>query len=245
MHLNQNCSSLSNAQFIQSAEGPLSPTNLRCEYLSNPLGIDVREPRFSWVLNHSDRGQMQTAYQILVSTRQDLLERNQADQWDSGKVVSSDSSQVAYHGKPLESGRTHYWKVRYWDTQDKVSTYSPAASFEMALLTREEWKGRWISGGNGLRKEFHLDGKVIRARVYVTALGYYELRINGEKIGDHVLDPGWTTYQKRMLYVTYDITRQLRSGANAVGVMLGGGWATMTSVRLPKALTRSRPCCCK
>jgi len=227
--------SLSNAQFIQSAEGPLSPTNLRCEYLSNPLGIDVREPRFSWVLNHSDRGQMQTAYQILVSTRQDLLERNQADQWDSGKVVSSDSSQVAYHGKPLESGRTHYWKVRYWDTQDKVSTYSPAASFEMALLTREEWKGRWISGGNELRKEFHLDGKVVRARVYVTALGYYELRINGEKIGDHVLDPGWTTYQKRMLYVTYDITRQLRSGANAVGVMLGGGWATMTSVRLPKA----------
>jgi alpha-L-rhamnosidase len=207
------------------AEGPAAPADLRCEYLSNPLGIDVREPRFSWVLHHSARAQTQTAYQVLVASRAEGLDRVAGDVWDSGKVVSSDSTQVVYAGKPLASGKAYYWKVRCWDTAGNASPYSATAQFEMGLLSRDEWKGQWIEG-NLLRKEFTLTGKTVRACAYVTALGYYELRINGEKVGSNVLDPAWTTYPKRVLYTTYDITHQLRSGKNALGVMLGGGWAT-------------------
>ena len=207
-------------------EGPAAPTDLRCEYLSNPLGIDVREPRFSWVLHHTARAQGQTAYQVLVASRAEGLERDAGDIWDSGKVASSDSIQVVYAGKRLANGETYYWKVRYWDTAGNASPYSAAAQFEMGLLSRDEWKGQWIEG-DMLRKEVTLDGKVVRARAYVTALGYYELRINGEKVGRNVLDPAWTTYPKRVLYTTYDVTRRLRSGKNAFGAMLGGGWATL------------------
>jgi alpha-L-rhamnosidase len=212
--------------YAYGAEGPAAPTDLRCEYLSNPLGIDVREPRFSWVLHHIARAQAQTAYQVLVASRAEGLEQDTGDVWDSGKLASTDSIQVAYAGKPLASGKTYYWKVRYWDTAGNASPYSAPAQFEMGLLSRDEWKGQWIEG-DILRKELTLDGKIVRARAYVTALGYYELRINGEKVGRNVLDPAWTTYPKRVLYTTYDITRRLRSGKNALGVMLGGGWATL------------------
>jgi alpha-L-rhamnosidase len=212
--------------YTYGAEGPEPPTDLRCEYLSNPIGIDVREPRFSWVLHHTARAQVQTAYQVLVSSRPEGVDRDTGDVWDSGKVALSDSIQVVYAGKPLASGQTYYWKVRYWDTAGNASPYSATAQFEMGLLSRDEWKGQWIEG-DMLRKELTLDGKIVRARAYVTALGYYELRINGEKVGRNVLDPAWTTYPKRVLYTTYDITRRLRSGKNALGAMLGGGWATL------------------
>ncbi len=204
--------------------GPMRPSNLRCEYLTNPLGIDARLPRFFWVLNHTERNQKQSAYQILVATRPELLDQDKADQWDSGKVASEESIQVTYGGKALESGRTYHWKVRYWDQQDKPSPYSAAARFEMGLLGREEWKGQWIGGANLLRSEFKLAEAPVRARAYVCGLGYYELRINGAKVGDNVLDPAWTTYDKRVLYTTYDVTSYLRHGANALSVMLGNGW---------------------
>jgi alpha-L-rhamnosidase len=210
------------------ADGPLAPKNLRCEYLSNPLGIDVRQPRLAWVLEHTQRGQKQTAYQILVAARPETLAQDTGDQWDSGKVVSEDSTQVAYNGKPLQSGTTYYWKVRTWDKDGNASPYSHAAQFEMGLLSAEEWKAQWIAGGNLLRKEFSVAAKVVRARAYVTALGYYELRLNGAKVGSNVLDPAWTTYEKRSLYTTYDVTGYLQSGPNAVGMMLGNGWANQT-----------------
>lgn len=206
------------------ADGPLPPQNLRCEYLSNALGIDVRQPRFAWVLDHTARGQRQTAYQILVATQPGLLDQDKGDQWDSGKVVSEDSTQVVYSGKPLASGAAYYWKVRSWDKDGKASPYSRVAQFEMALLSAEEWKGQWIGGANQLRTEFQLAEAVARARVYICGLGYYELRVNGAKVGSNVLDPGWTTYDKRVLYTTYDVTPLLQRGANAVGVMLGEGW---------------------
>ena len=209
------------------ADGPLPPNNLKCEYLSNPVGIDVRQPRFAWVLAHTERGQKQSAYQVLVATRPELLAQAQGDQWDPGKVSSHQSTQVVYGGKPLESGRTYYWKVRVWDAQDHGSPYSLPARLEMGLLSPQEWKAQWIAGGNELRKEFSLPRHVVRARAYVTALGYYELRLNGRKVGTNVLDPAWTTYAKRNLYVTYDVTAQLQQGANAVGVMLGNGWAVL------------------
>jgi len=209
-----------------AASGPLVPIDLRCEYLSNPLGIDVRQPRFAWVLQHTERGERQSAYQVLVATQAEILGQDRGDHWNSGKVTSDDSTQVVYAGRPLESGRTYYWKIRYWDKEGNASPYSKPAEFEMGLLNRSEWKGQWIGGNNLLRKEFTLPGKPVRARAYITALGYFELRANGEKIGNNVLDPGWTTYEKRALYVTHDITTHLRQGINAFGVMLGGGWAT-------------------
>jgi alpha-L-rhamnosidase len=218
---------------LRAAEGPLPPAHLRCEHLKNPLGIDVRQPRFAWVLAHTERGQKQTAYQVLVASSAELLAQGKGDQWDSGKIASDDSTQVVYKGKTLETGHSYHWKVRYWDKEDRASEYSQPASFEIGLLSRDEWKGQWIGGDNLLRKEFVLDGKVVRARAYVTALGYYELRINGEKVGSNVLDPAWTTYPVRVLYSTYDITAQLRQGKNALGAMLGGGWAVLGAGEVP------------
>jgi alpha-L-rhamnosidase len=189
--------------------------------------VDVREPRLSWVLEHAERGQKQTAYEILVATRPELLAQDQGDQWASGRVASEESTQVVYAGKPLASGRTYWWKVRWWDRQGQASAWSAVARFEMGLLGREAWQARCMGGGTRLRTQGPLGGRVLRARAYITALGYYELRINGKKVGENVLDPGWTTYPKRALYTTYDVTPQLRAGANAVGVMLGNGWATL------------------
>ncbi len=207
----------------------LAPNGLRVEYLSDPMGIDVAEPRFSWVLNHAERGQGQTAYQILVSS---TPEGSTGDQWDSSRVASPASVHVAYAGKTLESGKTYYWKVRYWDKQNRPSAYSDAARFEMGLLKPADWTGRWIAGGNTLRKEFTLSARPVRARAYIAGVGYYELRVNSHKIGDRVLDPAWTTYDKRVLYATYDITKFLRPGANSIGVMLGEGWYHNRALKL-------------
>lgn len=209
---------------LRAADGPLAPVNLRCEYLKNPVGIDVKQPRFAWVLLHTGRAQMQSAYQVLVASSPELLAQNRGDQWDSGKVASDDSTQVIYHGTPLASDHSYWWKVRYWDRDGKPSEYSLPASFDVALLSADEWKGEWIGGANQLRSEFTLAEAPRRARAYICGLGYYELRINGAKIGSSYLDPGWTTYDKRVLYATYDVTANLRRGANAVGVMLGEGW---------------------
>jgi len=198
-----------------------APSGLRCEYLTDPLGIDVREPRFFWVPDHPVRGQAQSAYQIVVSTLRDSAK---ADMWDSGKVASEEFSQVVYKGKPLASDTSYYWKVRWWDKDGVASPYSAVGRFDTGLLDRADWKGQWIGGANQIRKEFALDGDIVRARAYVCGLGYYELRVNGRKIGTNVLDPAWTTYDKRALYVTYDLAPYLRQGANAVGVVLGSGW---------------------
>ncbi len=192
----------------------------------------MRQPRFSWVLAHTERGQGQSAYQILVASRPETLDQDKGDQWDSGRVASDESTQVVYGGKQLASGRTYYWKVRFWDKQGSASAYGEPAQFEMGLLAREEWKGQWIGGANQLRTEFQLTDTVVGARAYVCGLGYYELRINGAKVGNNVLDPAWTTYDKRVLYITYDVTPYLRHGANAVAVMLGKGWYGSTVLLL-------------
>ncbi len=213
----------------QTAMPALAPTGLRVEYLADPVGIDVTEPRFAWVLNHDERGQAQTAYQILVSTSPAAAA---GDQWDSGRVASKQSVHVAYAGKALESGKTYYWKVRYWDKQNRASAYSNPARFEMGLLKASDWTGVWIGGGNMLRKEVALVSKPVRAQAYVAGVGYAELHVNGHKIGDRVLDPAWTTYDKRVLYSTYDITKYLASGANAIGVMLGEGWYKNRALKL-------------
>src|ERR1035437_8750072 len=213
---------------------------LKCEYRPNPLGIDTPLPRLSWVLESNVRGQTQTAYQVLVATTSEGLSRGQGDLWDSGKVSSSRSVHLVYGGKPLRPGQRVYWKVRAWDGGDQPSAYSRPAWWEMALLAPEDWQAQWITRKSTgpipaaqafddhpaplFRKEFALDKKIVRARAYVSGLGYYVLRLNGQRVGDHVLDPGWTTYSKRVLYSTYDVTPQLKRGRNAVGITLGNGW---------------------
>ena len=218
----------------------LEATQLKCEYRSNPLGIETRQPRFSWVLESAIRAQRQSACQILAATAPAKLAHGKADLWDSGKMSSSESLNVVYRGKPLQTGQRVYWKVRVWDRDGKASDYSEPAWFEMALLNPGDWQAQWITGESQwpipeaeafndhpsplLRKEFNLDKPIARARAYVTGLGYYELRLNGERVGDQMLDPGWTTFSKRVLYSTYDVTKQLQKGGNAVGLMLGNGW---------------------
>ena len=209
------------ANGADEGRGPLAPTGLRVEYLTNPMGVDTPGPRFFWVPEHSDRGQAQSAYEIIVSTDDEAAN---GDMWSTGKVAGAVPGLVPYAGKPLQSGGTYYWKVRYWDVSGQPSPFSRPERLGCGLFSSGDWKGQWIGGKNQLRKEFEIPKKIVRAKAFMCGLGYSELRINGRKVGRHVLDPAWTTYDKRALYVTYDVTGYLRQGANAVGVMLGQGW---------------------
>jgi alpha-L-rhamnosidase len=194
----------------------LSPTDLRVEYLANPLGVDTPSPRFSWVPREAERGARPTAYQIVVTGSDGTV-------WDSGKIPSEETGQIAYAGKALESGKSYAWRVRWWDQADRISPYANA-HFDTGLFSSSDWSAKWIRGANQLRKEFTLASKPVRARAYVAGVGYYELRINGRKVGDRLLDSPYTAYDKRILYSTYDVTDMLNAGANAAGVMLGLGW---------------------
>ncbi|MBP7826579.1 MAG: Bacterial alpha-L-rhamnosidase [Verrucomicrobia bacterium ADurb.Bin118] len=234
--------------FGGNARADVTITELRCESRVNPLGLDTPQPRFSWGLQSSRRGEIQTAYQIFVSSSPARLARGEIDLWDSGKVHSRASVHVPYAGRSLRPGQRVWWKVRAWDAAGKVSRSSAPAWFEMALLSPEDWQAHWIQRSAPaplaeehmfddhpaplFRKEFTLDKKVARARAYVSGLGYYELRLNGAKVGDQVLDPGWTRYSRRVLYSTYDVTAQLKRGRNAVGFMLGNGWFNPLPLRM-------------
>lgn len=214
---------------VAADTGPQPPRRLRCEYLENPMAIDVMAPRFSWVLDHTQRGQKQSAYQVLVSTHP---KAENGDLWDSGRVSSGQSTHVVYGGKPLKSGQTCYWRVRWWDKDDAVSPHSETARFDTGLLAEDDWQGQWITGNNQLRKEFEMEEEPTRGRAYICGLGYYELYVNGRKVGNSVLDPGWTVYDKHVLYATYDITPHLRPGRNALGVILGKGWSPARTLLL-------------
>ena len=227
--------------------------NVLCEYAENPINMDSTHPRFSWILESGLRGQKQTAFQILVATNEDKLTKEIGDVWDSDKVDSDQSVNVRYDGIPLQSNHTYYWKVRVWDRDGLVSRYSKIAQFGVALLDIKDWQGHWIGSGlpkeprgargyfnnqtdtaitgvhvdersTLLRKKFALDKPIKNAWVYVCGLGYYELSINGKRVGDKVLNPAKTNYRKQVLYDTYNVTDQLRSGQNAVGIHLGNGW---------------------
>ena len=309
------------------------PTTTRCEYLTNPLGIDTLKPRLSWKLQATEeRGVKQAAYQVLVASSAALLKNDTGDLWDSGKVASDSSTHIEYTGKPLQSRQQCFWKVRIYNQDGKVSDWSVPASWEMGLLNPEDWKAAWINGGgykftpkatsstsapvalkilhavygakgaekdvtaivSGLvRKEglamtvnsgtlggdpapgkakklsveYQLDGKLLhktaaeasaisipdglkapsanagddrvpylrktlkladktvaKARLYVTALGLYEMYLNGAPIGDAVFAPDWTDYNKRIRYQVYDVTPLLRQGDNVLAGLVGQGW---------------------
>jgi alpha-L-rhamnosidase len=209
----------------------LRPTELRCEYAVNPLGIDVAQPRLSWKVVSTERGQKQTAYQIYVFSRADLIANplsSSPDLWDSGKVVSDETHLIRYGGTPIPSSEQAFWTVRVWDQDDQPSTWTGFQTWTMGLLATNDWKARWIcapatSESLLLRKEFSVKPGLRRAIAHVTGLGQYEMSLNGKKVSADLLTPGWTDYNETILYDTRDITTQLREGANAVGLTLGNG----------------------
>jgi alpha-L-rhamnosidase len=224
------------AQVVEQSQ-VLFPFEIRCEYTDNPLGLETQRPRFSWILTSSQRGQMQTAYQILVASSLENLSQGKGDKWDSKKLASDQSVTVVYQGKELKSGEKCWWKVRVWDKNGKAGAFSEPATFEMGLLKQSDWRGQWIGADSSissplLRREFAISGSIKRAKAYISGLGWNEFYINGKKVSDHVLDPATSYYNNdqpfelgtRVLYVTHDVTEYLQKGQNALGVMLGNGW---------------------
>ncbi len=233
--------------------GDVAVVELRAEHLIAPIYLDFAKPRLSWKLKTADSGARdisQKAYRILVASDAARLDTDEGDLWDSGRVVSDQSTLVPYAGSGLTSGQPCFWKVRVWDQDNQPSDWSDIVSWEMALLHAKDWAdSHWIGHEVDTRKSEHsarqhhqsnaksnshpsplvrtevtLDNGIRSARAYVSGVGYFELYINGNKIGENLLDPGQTNYEKHTLYVTHDITKHLAPGANALGFWLGNGF---------------------
>ncbi|HOS74690.1 MAG TPA: alpha-L-rhamnosidase N-terminal domain-containing protein, partial [Verrucomicrobiota bacterium] len=225
-----------------AAAGPgLTPAQLRCEYRTNPLGIDELRPRLSWVVESGERGQRQTAYQVLVASDETRLRKGRGDLWDSGKVAGGETTGVVYSGKPLGSRQLCFWKVKVWDKDGRASDWSQPAQWSMGLLKDKDWQAQYISfrdtspvhkfkeplflpPARQYRKEFAAARPVRRATLYATALGIYELHLNGQRVGDEWFAPGWCDYHQRAYYNTYDVTALVKRGANALGAWVADGW---------------------
>jgi len=220
-----------------AAQAAMVVDDLRCEYRLNPLGVDVAQPQLGWKLAAKDRGERETAYQVLVANSAGALAHDRGDLWDSGKVASDQSTQIEYGGKPLLSGAAVFWKVRVWNRRDQPSAWSQPSFWSMGFLQPDDWRAKWIGGEESpapppeqtatpryLRTEFMVGRHLRRATLYATALGLYELRLNGRRVGDALLAPEWTDYRKRVQYQTYDVTRRLLTGTNVWGAILGNGW---------------------
>ncbi len=226
---------------------PLPPTRLRCEYLTEPLGVDTAAPRLFWTVESPERGDRPTAFQVLVSSSKELVQSDIGDCWDPGRMESPAGPGLEYAGEPLDSCARYFWKVRWWDRESRASAWSEPASFVTGFLRPGGWKARWISAARTtefrtrgtvllghpgpdetqtcaiyLRREFALRGRPALAMIFISGLGHYELRLNGAKVGTSVLDPGWTDYRKKALYASHDVTALVRD-RNAVGVVLGNG----------------------
>lgn len=208
--------------------------HLLTENQENPISLDVLQPRFSWQLEAiNKRGVMQTDYEIKVSKYKNLKNGKHVV-WNSGKISSDQSAYIAYNGEKLLAGEKYYWQVRVTDNLGKMSEWSKEAIFQMGLLSPTDWKAKWISPGFKedsvnrpspvFRKGFQITKKIFSAIAYITSHGLYEAQLNGHKIGDALLTPGWTSYNKRLQYQAYDVTSLLMPGANAIGAELGNGW---------------------
>ncbi len=221
------------------AQTGLQPAALHCEYINNPLGIDTKQPRFTWNFAADERNKMQSAYELIVSDNEKDIGGEKGNMWSPGKIISGDNINVSYAGKPLQPFTRYYWSVKIYDENGKASAWSKPAWFETAMLSPTDWSAKWINDGSKnpaidsnyykpdrmplLRREFSANKKIAKARLYISGLGYYEAYLNGKKIGDHVLDPGFTTYRKEVLYSIYDLTT-IHKGKNVIGIMLGSGW---------------------
>jgi len=226
---------------------PLPPQRLRCEYLSEPLGVDTASPRLSWQLESPARGDRQTAFQILLASAPELLRSDIGDYWDTGRVETDRAASVEYAGESLQSCARYHWKVRWWDRERQASPWSEPASFVTGYIHPGEWKPKWIGprqaeafrskgtvllGHQGaddtqacaiyLRREFAVKDRAALAMIFISGLGHYELRLNGERVGPGGLEPGWTDFKKKALYASHDVTAFVRE-RNAVGVILGNG----------------------
>jgi alpha-L-rhamnosidase len=217
-----------------SQAAPPAPAELQCEGLTNPLGIDRATPRLSWAIPLGPRGLVQTAWQVLVADSPESLAADRGTLWDSGRIQSDESQWVPYAGSRLAKGSRCWWKVRVWDETGSESAWSQLASFTVGPLWAADWSGEWIgadwiNNNEGplpwLRKTFTLQEVPTTATVYVCALGYFELYVNGQKVGDDVLTPAVSDYGKRGLYLTYDISKRLVKGKNCIGLWLGRGWS--------------------
>jgi hypothetical protein len=211
-----------------SANAALSPAKLRCDYAVNPMGVDEAAPRLFWIDESSERGQEQTAYQILVASSKKNLAAEHGDLWDSGKVASDETIQISYGGKKMNAWQKVFWKVRVWDVHGKVSGWSEPATWTTGL-NPGDWQAKWIGASDTnlpsilLRHEFVVKPGLVRALAAVCGLGQYELSLNGKKVGDDFLSPGWTKYNRTCLYDLRDLTASLKRGKNAVGIELGNG----------------------
>lgn len=206
--------------------------NVTCEYKKNPLGIDIKKPRISWQIQSDARGINQKCYQFQVSlSKTDFTNPI----WDSGCIPSEESIHIEYEGPDLESHTRYYYRVKSWSQCGLESDWSEVAWWETAFIDRSEWKAPWITPNPAemdpmsapvtlLRKEFTLKADIEFARIYATGVGVYELSLNGEKVVEDLLAPGWTSYDKRIQYQTYDVTSQVQERGNVVGVMLANGW---------------------
>lgn len=230
------------------------PSNLQCEYLVNPIGLDAQAPRLLWQMSDDRNGAFQSAYQILVGTDSSKVASGYGEFWDSGKIASA-SRLVNYAGKALMPFTKYYWTVALWDKDQQKTDLAPVASFETGMMQIGNWKGEWISDSKDValkpapcfRKEFRPSGKVKSARLYIAAAGLYELSINGQRVGDHRLDPMYTRFDRRTLYVTYDVTSLVNSTDVVLGVLLGNGWYNHQSTAVwyfDKAPWRDRPKFC-
>jgi alpha-L-rhamnosidase len=220
--------------FPKDAAGAISPTDLKTEGMTNPLGVDVAQPGFSWVLTSAERGQRQNAYSILVASSEAVLAGDVGDIWSSGQVSSNAQNGIIYQGPALQSDKRYYWKVRVWDKDNVASAWSASAYWEMGLLSASNWQGAWVGTTTErpsplFRKDFTLSKTVRKATAHVFGLGWYEMRLNGAKVGDRVLAPANCIYQYTMLYDSYDVTSMLRSGGNTVGLWLANGYGSAYS----------------
>ena len=209
-------------------------TNLVCEYHTNPIGIDIEKPRLSWQLKSDGQNVMQSAYEIRVADSRENLHMGKNLLWTSGKVASDQSFDIPYEGPPLKSMQRAYWQVRIWNNKNKATAWSSPAFWEMGILDTNLWTASYIAMNDittekkshpsqYFRKEFQTAKSIKSAKVYVTSLGLYELYLNGKKVGNDLFTPGYTTYNHRLQYQTYDVTQMLQKD-NAIGAIVGDGW---------------------
>ena len=228
---------------VSAEDMAMTVGHLRCEYLADPLGIDTPRPRLSWQCVSTARGCKQTAYRVLVASSVEKLAANEGDLWDSGRVFSNQSTFIDYAGRPLASEQRCCWKVQVWDEYGKPSPWSQVASWSMGLLRRQDWQAKWIvAPRNALaataapnakdgqmpqplfRKSFQVKKPIRTATLYVSSLGFHEIFLNGQRVGDHLLDPVESNYQRRVYYITHDVAKMLNAGENAIGAAIGYGW---------------------
>lgn len=209
-------------------------TFIHTAHRTNPMGIDDRTPCLGWTLTGTSRGARQTAYRIQVAESRAALEDEEDLVWDSGKVSSDESVHHAYEGPSLDSETRYFWRVRVWDGSGEPSAWSETVWWEMGLLSSSEWIADWIEPdwdpetstsqpSPMLRTDFSVEGNVASARLYVTSHGLYEIHLNGERVGNQTFSPGWTSYNHRLQYQTYDVSGLLKEGENALGARLGDG----------------------